>query len=73
MPAIRPEDISNRIRLAYKVRAAVRRLVAEHGTVDSFLPFSGSEVDAVVNEVPPDPNSVGVSGSEDPLLAGADE
>jgi hypothetical protein len=73
MPAIRPEDISNRIRLAYKVRAALRRLVSEHGAIDSLLSFAGSLVDAIVNEVSPHPNSVGSLGSEDPLFAGADE
>ena len=73
MPAMRPEEVSNRIRLANKARAAVRRLVSEHGAVDSLLLFSGALVDAVVNELSPDPNSVGVSGAEYPLLAGADE
>jgi hypothetical protein len=47
--------------------------VSEDRAVDSLLAFSGSLVDAVVNELSPHPNSVGELGSEDPLLSGADE
>lgn len=54
MPAIRPEAISNRIRLTYKVRAATCFLVAEGGAVDAVLPLTGSDVDAVIFELPPD-------------------
>ncbi len=61
------------ILLAYKVRASMLRLISEYGAVDSLLPFSGSLIDAVINEVSPDPNSVSVSGAEYPLLAGADK
>lgn len=46
MPAIRPEAISNFIRLAYEVAAPVAAFVAEYGTVDSLLA-------AVVVEVSP--------------------
>lgn len=73
MPAIRPEAISNRVRLADKVRAAMRRLVSEHGAVDTVLPLSGALVDAIVDEVSPHPNSISGGGSEYPLLAGADK
>lgn len=55
MPAISPPAISNRIRLAYEVRAAIRLslLVAEDGAVDAGLPLTGAFVDAVVEELPP--------------------
>ncbi len=66
MPAMRPQAISNRIRLSNEVAAPVLALVSEDGAVDSVL-------SAVINELSPDPNSVGGDCSEHPLLAGANE
>jgi hypothetical protein len=66
MPAIRPEDISNRIRLLNERRAAGAAFVSEHGAVDSFLP-------AVVDELPPDEQGICSLGSQDNFLSGANE
>ena len=66
MPAIRPEAISNFIRLAYEFRALVWAFVSENGAVDSSLP-------AVVDELPPDKQGICVGGSQDDLLTGADK
>ena len=66
MPAIRPEAISNRVRLSNEVRAAMRRLVAEDGAVDSRLP-------AVVDELSPYETGVSTLRAQDDLLAGSDE
>jgi hypothetical protein len=38
MPAIRPEEISDRISLRDKVRGTVRRFVSEEGAADTSLP-----------------------------------
>lgn len=66
MPAIRPERISNRVRLAYKIRALVFRLVAEDRAVDSVLT-------AVIDEDPPHEHGVSVLSSQHNLFAWADE
>ena len=70
---MRPEAISNRIRLAYEVRAAVRRLVAEDGAVDALLGLAGSFVDTGINELSPDPPRVSVTGAKDDFASGAAE
>jgi hypothetical protein len=57
MPLTRPEAISDLIRLAYEVRAAMRGFVAEDGAVDSLLP-------AVVDELSPDEHRVSAFSSE---------
>jgi hypothetical protein len=66
MPAMRPEDISNLIRLAYEVRAAVLRFIAEDRAVNTLLA-------GVVAEVSPDEEGISALGSEHDLFAGADE
>jgi hypothetical protein len=66
MPAIRPEAISNRIRLTYEVRGSVRAFVSEHGAVDTVL-------SAVVDEVAPNKEGVSALGSQDEFFAWADE
>lgn len=70
---MRPADISNRIRLTYKVRAAIRSLVAERGTIDTRLPLSGPTVDTVVSELPPDEESGAVERPQDDVFPGAAE
>lgn len=66
MPATRPEDISNLIRLLNEARGSVGAFVAEDGAVDAFLP-------AVVDEVSPNEEGIGWLGAQDNLLSGADE
>ena len=66
MPAMRPEAISNRVRLAYEVRAAVRALVSEYGAVNSVLP-------AVVDKSAPDEAGVSGCSAEHNLFAWAAE
>ena len=73
MPAISPEAISNRIRLANEVGAPVLAFVAERGAADSSLTFSGARVTAVVGESAPDEECAAVFGSKDDLFAGATE
>jgi hypothetical protein len=73
MPAIRPERISNCIRLANEVRTKVAGLIAEGGTVDSFLSPPGSLVDAVINEFSPHKEGVSGFGAEDEFGSRADE
>lgn len=63
---MRPEAISNRVRLSNESRAAVRRFVAEDGAVDSLLP-------AVVDELAPHEASVTSLTAKHDFLAGADE
>jgi hypothetical protein len=70
MPLIKPQAISNRVRLAYEFAALVRSFIAKHGTVDAALPLSGSLVDAVVLESPPNENSIPCCGSQDNLFSG---
>jgi hypothetical protein len=66
MPAIRPEAISNLIRLSYERRTAPARLVAEDGAVDPVL-------SAVVDEDAPDEEGIGVLGSQHDLFARTNE
>lgn len=66
MPAIRPEAISNRVRLSYEIRAAIARLVAEDRAVDSVLP-------AIVDEDSPHEHGIGALSSQHNLLAWTDE
>jgi hypothetical protein len=73
MPAISPEAISNRVRLANEARALIRRFVAEYCAIDSGLSFACSLVNAVINELAPHETSVSVSGSQDDLIAGSNE
>lgn len=68
MPAMRPEAISNRVRLSNEVRAAMRRLVAEDCAVDAQLAFSGALVNTVVDELAPDEAGVTSLGSEHDLF-----
>jgi hypothetical protein len=73
MPAIRPEAISNRIRLTYEVRAASSSLVAERGTIDTLLRRARPRVEAGVSELPPDEEGIPGFGAENDLFAGAAE
>lgn len=66
MPAIRPEDISNLIRLAYKTRALMARLIAEYRAVDTLLA-------TVVMEVSPDEEGISSFGSQHDLFPRSDE
>jgi hypothetical protein len=66
MPAIRPEDISNRIRLTYEFRAAMRAFIPEDSTVDSVLA-------AVIDEVSPHKHGIGAISSQHDLFAWADK
>jgi hypothetical protein len=66
MPAMRPADISDRIRLSNKARAEVRRLVTEDGAADTLL--SG-----VIVELAPREHGVASLGAQHELLSGADE
>ena len=66
MPAIRPEAVSNEIRLAYEFAAAMRSLIPKDSAVDSLLP-------AIVLESPPDEQGASSLGSQNNLLSGADE
>src|SRR6266705_1761080 len=66
MPAIRPEAISNLIRLAYEARAARRSLIPKDRAVDSLLA-------AVVDELSPDPHGAGALSSQDDLFARPNE
>jgi hypothetical protein len=63
---MRPEAISNRVRLSNEARAAMRRLVAEDGAVDAALA-------TVVDELSPHEASVSILAPEDDFLAGANE
>lgn len=65
MPAIRPEAISNRIRLTYEFRALIWAFVPEHGTVDSLLA-------AVINELAPSEYGVCSLCSEQDLFSGSE-
>jgi hypothetical protein len=73
MPQIRPQDISNCVRLANEFRTEIRRLVPKDGAVDAGLPFTGSLVNAVVKEAPPDEHGVSAFCSQDDLLTGSDK
>src|SRR5262245_31255257 len=73
MPAMRPEAISNCIRLANECGAAPAAFVAERGAVDAVLPFSGALVSAIVNELAPDEEGIAVERAEHDLFARADE
>lgn len=73
MPAIRPDAISNCIRLANEVRAADFAFVAKDRAVDAGLSFPGSLVNAVVNEVTPHEAGVGTLSSKDDFLSRPDE
>jgi len=66
MPAIRPEAISNLIRLAYEARAAAARFVPEDRAVDPVL-------STVIDENAPDEEGIGMLGSEHNLFAGTNE
>ncbi len=66
MPAMRPQAISNRIRLSNEVAAPVLALVSEDGAVDSVLP-------AVINELSPYEHGVSAGCSKDDLLSRANE
>src|SRR5579885_1539331 len=66
MPAIRPEAISNRIRLTNEDGAPILALVVEDGAVDAFLC-------AVVDESSPYKERVSLGSAEHNFLAGTDE
>lgn len=66
MPAIRPEAISNLVRLSNEARALVVRFVPEDGAVDAVL-------SAVVDEHSPHKHSIPGKGPQHDLLTGSDE
>ena len=66
MPAIRPEAVSNFIRLSYEVAAAVVAFVSEHGAVDALL-------SAIVDELSPHKARISYFGTKYNFLARADE
>lgn len=68
MPHTRPDAISNRVRLSYKVAASIfrRGLIAEHGAVDSLL-------STVVSESSPNEKSIACFGSQDDFFTGSAE
>ena len=69
MPLTRPAAISDGVSLSDKLgrEVAAWRFVAEYRALDTFLLRDG-----VVDVLPPDKHSVGVSGSEHDVLAGTD-
>lgn len=73
MPATRPAAISNRVRLANKVRAPRCGFVPEGGTVDSVLPLTGSLVNAIVDELAPYEEGIAAETAEHNRRAGTDE
>ena len=58
MPQIRPDAISNCIRLANEVAALVRSLIPERRTIDSRLPDACSLVDTGVDKESPNKKSI---------------
>ena len=66
MPAIRPEAVSNAIRLAYEFRALMWAFVSEHGAVDTLLA-------AVVDELSPGEHGIRLLCSQDNLFSWANE
>ena len=73
MPQIRPEDISNRIRLANELGTAPCGLVPKDRAVDPDLALSGPLVSAVVDKLPPHEARIGRFSSKHDLFARADE
>jgi hypothetical protein len=73
MPAIRPADISNRIRLTNEVGTPDRSFVPKCGAVDALLPLSGALVSAVIHEPSPDEETIPGFGAEDEFFSGANE
>ena len=63
---MRPDDISNGIRLAYEVATPVSAFISEHGAVDSFLP-------AVIAESSPHKHCISLGCAQDDALARADK
>lgn len=66
MPAIRPEAVSNCVRLAYEFAAEMRAFVAEDSAVDTLL-------STVIYEFSPRETCVTLLGPEDNLLPRANE
>lgn len=66
MPAIRPEAISNLVRLSYEFAASVLAFVPEHRAIDSAL-------STVVDEPPPHEHGISVFGSQHNLFTRSDE
>jgi len=73
MPAIRPQAVSNAIRLSYKLDARMRSLVAEHGAVDAGLRLPCSVVNAGVSEFSPHEKSIPCRCAQAKVVAWADE
>jgi hypothetical protein len=67
MPAIRPDEISDLVCLADKLRRPDLSLIAEDSAFDAFLPVSAEL------GVSPNKHGVGRVCSEDDFLAGSDE
>ena len=61
--------ISDCVSLSDKDTRFDRALVAEDGAVDAGLPLSGSCVDAVIFEVTPDKECIGLPRAQDDLFA----
>ena len=66
MPAIRPEAISNLVRLSYEFAASVMAFVTEHRAIDSAL-------STVVDEPSPHEHGVSVVCSQHNLFTRSDE
>jgi hypothetical protein len=66
MPAMRPEAVSNCVRLAYEFAAKVRAFVTEDSAVDALL-------STVIYEFSPGETCVTLLGPEDYFLPRADE
>jgi len=66
MPLIRPEAISNRIRLSNEFGRLVLAFVSEDSTVDTLLT-------TVIDESSPDKDGIGSFGSEDEFFTWTDK
>jgi hypothetical protein len=73
MPAMRPDAISNRVRLAYEFTALVRSFIPERSTVDTLLPVPCPLVDAVVTKYFPNKQGVPLCRSQANIIPGSDK
>ena len=73
IPAIRPAMSSDRARLTYKVGRPEAAFIPEGRAVDAALSLSGSHVNAVINESPPNKERITGRGSQHDSFPRADE